>query len=462
VGEGRPLSARGPAPSPAGAASRPGSGTGAPRRAAASPGERWRDRLEAALQIAVTALRLFARNELTSHAAAVTFYFLLSAVPVVYLIVWISGTLLQLPALGEAVVSALAGIDERITLDQLRESGLLPDTAAHTAGGLSALAMLWASRQLLDAVQSAFRVIFVDAARRPAWQTWAVSLLLIPGTIAVIALLTIARAALDLLSGLGDFAWLAGWLPTLVTLAGNLLTPMILWALVVAAFSGLPARRPPTRLTLRIGLLCVLSFVVLRLVLAQFVHLDHYQGLYASLGTLILVLFWVFVVFLVFFFWAECLYATMHIDAIALEKLMLAAGGSGRPLSWLDRQLFGRRSRLNHRYGQSFAAGETILRAGEESTVAFFLDRGRVGLYRGEAIDPPGERLATVEAGQTFGEMAYLLQERRSATAVAETDVSLYVIPPALFEQLLALNPTLSRRIIETLCARLRQMNEAH
>lgn len=440
-----------------------------PARASAG----WRDGLEAVLQVLLTTLRLFARNELQNHAAAVAFYFLLSAVPVVFLILWITGSLLQAPSLGETFVGLLAGIDARIGIDTLRDIGLLPGAGAGTAGVLSLLAMAWASRNLLDALQAAFRVIHSDAARRPAWVDWGISLLLIPGAIAAVVLLAVGRALLDWLAAIGGEGWSAvagregwlaapggdGWLagsaPALAALAGDLLTLAIVWIAVVAAFSGLPSRRPPTGLTLRVALLCVLSFVALRVAFAQFVQLDHYQGVYASLGTLVFVLFWVFAVFLVLLFWAQCLYAAQHLDAIALEKLVLSAKGEH---NWLDRRLFGRHSRLDRKYGRAFGQGETIVRQGDDSQVAFYLAGGRIGLFR-EAADGTRNRLASVEAGEIFGEMAWLLKERRSATAVAETEVAIYRIPPSLFEELLALNPKLARRVIETLSERLRQMS---
>lgn len=404
----------------------------------------------------MTSIRLFLKNELENHAAAVAFYFLLSVVPVVFIVLWITGSVLQSPSLSEHFVAMLAGIDPRLSLESLRAAGLLPDAAAGTVGGLSLLAMWWASRQMLLAVQAAFRVINADAQPRAAYLDWIVSFLLIPGAILVIAAVSLGRQLVGFLATLPGGRWLADTAPGLADLVSNGLTLAIVWLIVVAAFSGLPPRRPPTRIVVRVSVLCVLSLVGLRVLFASFVSLDRYQGLYASLGTLIFVLFWVFVVFLVFFFWAQCLYAATHLDAIALEKLMLSAGGER---GWLDRLLFGRKSRLTRKYGQHFAAGEVIVREGEESSVAFYLDEGRVGLYREGGNGRPRERLAAIEAGNTFGEMAYLLKERRSATAIAETEVALYVIPPTLFEELLALNARLSRRIIESLAERLRNMN---
>ncbi len=62
-----------------------------------------------------------------------------------------------------------------------------------------------------------------------------------------------------------------------------------------------------------------------------------------------------------------------------------------------------------------------------------------------------------IQECEIFGEMAYLLEESRTATAKAETDTILMVITPDIFEELLLVNRTVSRDVIQTLSNRLRK-----
>jgi len=55
--------------------------------------------------------------------------------------------------------------------------------------------------------------------------------------------------------------------------------------------------------------------------------------------------------------------------------------------------------------------------------------------------------------------MAYLLKEKRTASVIAETEVTALVLPPAMLEELMRYSAPLSRRIIGTLCQRLQHMN---
>ena len=73
-------------------------------------------------------------------------------------------------------------------------------------------------------------------------------------------------------------------------------------------------------------------------------------------------------------------------------------------------------------------------------------------------MDGIEKKIATIRAGEILGEMAYLLKERRTATAVAETESVLLFITPDNFEELLLSNRSVSREVIQLLSSRLRKM----
>jgi len=54
--------------------------------------------------------------------------------------------------------------------------------------------------------------------------------------------------------------------------------------------------------------------------------------------------------------------------------------------------------------------------------------------------------------------MAYLLNEKRTATIVAQTEITVLALPPQILEELMNHSAPLSRRIIDTLCQRLQNM----
>jgi CRP-like cAMP-binding protein len=64
---------------------------------------------------------------------------------------------------------------------------------------------------------------------------------------------------------------------------------------------------------------------------------------------------------------------------------------------------------------------EPVIRVNEPPDGVYFIDVGRVAI-----VDDSGRQLATLKAGDVFGEMAYFAKSRvRSATVVALTDLVL-------------------------------------
>lgn len=62
-----------------------------------------------------------------------------------------------------------------------------------------------------------------------------------------------------------------------------------------------------------------------------------------------------------------------------------------------------------------------------------------------------------LEPGDSFGEMALLDHEGRSATATADTDVTLATIPEWNFKPFLKEHPEVAYRLLQTLSRRIRQ-----
>ncbi len=84
----------------------------------------------------------------------------------------------------------------------------------------------------------------------------------------------------------------------------------------------------------------------------------------------------------------------------------------------------------------------------------FVLVDGRVSVW------PNGGRVATVEKGGFFGEMSLLSGLTRSATVVADTDLTLLVLSRAEFHSLIETAPPVAAAIIRELSLRLHRTME--
>lgn len=96
-------------------------------------------------------------------------------------------------------------------------------------------------------------------------------------------------------------------------------------------------------------------------------------------------------------------------------------------------------------------AGETIFRQGDVGDALYMIHEGEVDIVVGDASSAGG-KLARLGAAQSFGEMALLTKEPRTATAVAVTDCSLLRISKEDFDELIGKSHKL-RRAVEDLTA---------
>ena len=99
-----------------------------------------------------------------------------------------------------------------------------------------------------------------------------------------------------------------------------------------------------------------------------------------------------------------------------------------------------------------FAAGDTIVRKGEPADRIYFLVDGEVSVLTDLAS---GEltRLSTLSRGMTFGELAAVSREARSADVRADAAAACFALPVATFERLGESHPDIKLVLLENLLA---------
>lgn len=101
----------------------------------------------------------------------------------------------------------------------------------------------------------------------------------------------------------------------------------------------------------------------------------------------------------------------------------------------------------------------TLFNEGDEGTFMGIIHSGRVSVFKADSDDRPVQ-VATLKKDKTFGEMAVLDGERRSATCVAATPCSLLTLSRESLERMMDECPRIAARVIRaiaiTLSRRLR------
>jgi CRP/FNR family cyclic AMP-dependent transcriptional regulator len=108
---------------------------------------------------------------------------------------------------------------------------------------------------------------------------------------------------------------------------------------------------------------------------------------------------------------------------------------------------------------QHLTAGETLFQKGDDGNALFGIRRGQIRIETG-AADGTRLTLNFQGAGDLFGEIAVLDGQKRSADAVAAEATELFVLRREDLLAYLEREPKVAIRLIELLCARLRQVSE--
>ncbi len=108
---------------------------------------------------------------------------------------------------------------------------------------------------------------------------------------------------------------------------------------------------------------------------------------------------------------------------------------------------------LFQRFGKEFPRGTVLFRDGDPGKEMFVVQSGKVNITK--TVRDTEKILATLGAGEFFGEMAILNNKPRSAGAVMAEDGKLLVIDPRTFEAMIRGNVEIAVRLIKKLSDRL-------
>ena len=103
---------------------------------------------------------------------------------------------------------------------------------------------------------------------------------------------------------------------------------------------------------------------------------------------------------------------------------------------------------------QQFAAGEELIRQGDDADNVFIIVEGYAEAY----VD--GHRVGDVCKDEIFGAMAVFTGEKRSATVIASEPCTVMVIPKEQFIALMHSNPKIAHSLIESLARRITLLNQ--
>ncbi len=250
-------------------------------------------------------------------AAAVSYYALFSLFPLTLLAVSIFGIVIRDPGIQDVVLAAIIGflpIQDQSIANSLRNVAELGPTLT----AVSAVGSIWSAGALSGALRSSLNVVFEVQAGRPWFRAKLIDYVFLPiialplvGGIVVTTLWRIAQVEFGQVLGVVrspvsfSFFWNAGALaiPLALTFVAFLLTYWLL-----------PNRHPRFRYIWPGALLAAVAFEALKVGFAAYLeHFASFNLIYGSLGSVIVLLFWVYLTANIVIFGGEVAAEVPHV-----------------------------------------------------------------------------------------------------------------------------------------------------
>lgn len=408
------------------------------------------------LQKIILSINLFLKNELLNHAGAAAFFFLLSVTPIfLLLLLSFDHYLISYPYVSDNFFVFLKNVNENLDKDLLIKFGLL-NVKTTAIGVFGLLNLLWAGRWILTSIHRGLRIAFPAETISTPIVIKILSFFILSILLLISVLVTFVSIGFnffqffipDNLIGQTFFQFL---LPAI----RRFLPFLIAFLVIFLTYRFVPVKKPTTVSSLIGAVWCALAIILLQMLFSRFFSITQFNVIYGVLGSLILMVLWVHFCFVLFFFFAEYVFVSDKIDVLVLERMYFFRLRQDIKGKKVERFLFRHPKRIFEKYARRYKPGEILFREGDRGTDIYFIYSGSIGISR--TIDGVEHKLATLKEGEVFGEMAYLLNESRTATAIAETESVIIVIIPDIFEELLQADNIFSRNVIQLLTNRLRK-----
>lgn len=243
-------------------------------------------------------VRRFFETDLLTHAAALSFYTLLSLAPLLVVLLWITASLYPTAQLElSQQIGALVGSDARKVVDTVIANAEHQPNVGSLAGVWGTLLLFIGATAVFARLQTALNLIFhSDAQHLSGILAWLRKRVLSFGVVLSLGFLLLV--SMTLTTALQVFF---ARLPAIVPVLGNLLT-LAIYALAFGfLYHYLPDRRVRWRQALLGGVITAGLFVLGRWLIGLYITQAAPGSAYGSMGALVLLLVWMYYAAAVFF-----------------------------------------------------------------------------------------------------------------------------------------------------------------
>ena len=399
------------------------------------------------------ALGNFRSNGDTNLAAAIALYAILSAIPLFILTIVVAGYIfMSYPHIQADIIEAIRAFHPYFSQNLLSQLGQL-ESKRHLLGWAGVLSLVWLSAMIFNSIDMSLNIIF----RSPKKRNFLISKLLAISMIPLGWIVAGASVGISYMVAMLVGQPIEVQVGSAISLTGTMaiiLRYLIPYLITVLFFSMLYRVIPTIKIPLTVAIAGGAIFALLVEIAKQYftwylANQARYNVIFGSLEAVVILAVWTFYVALILLFCAEMMSSYLRRDLLLLERAILKKHKASMKI---DERLF-------KKFGRFYKKDSIVFNEGDSGHEMFYVLSGRVCL---EKVSCQVKKvLAEMEAGQYFGEMAALIDIRRSATARALEDSHLAVITGDTFGSLVRESREVGVHMLKEFSRRLKNSNMA-
>lgn len=292
------------------------------------------------------------------RASALTFYTVLSLVPVMALAFAVAKGFGLQQTLEKEVLAQFPG-QEAVILQMIEYArALLDQTKGGLLAGVGVAVLIWTAIKVLNNIEKSFNAIWANTTPRSMGKKFSdyLSIMLVGPLLLILSGSATVLVATQV-TAIANKIFFLGWLSPIIMTGLQLLPYLLVWVLFSFIYGFMPNTRVPVASCLFGGVLAGTAFKLLQLAYLFFqVGVSRYNAIYGSFAALPLFLIWMQLSWLVVLFGAELAYAHQNVDNYELEP-------DSRNISDFLKRIYG--LYVAHLLVKTFKGGEPPLTAGQ-------------------------------------------------------------------------------------------------
>jgi membrane protein len=400
----------------------------------------------------VDAVINFDKNGNANQAAAIALYSILSFIPMFILtIIMVNQILGAFPHIQHEMLEGVKKITPYFSGPLLDQLGGIEEKK-HVLGWVGIITLIWFSSMIFGAIETAMGLIFHSHERRNYLTSKLLAIAMIPAAWAVAVASIVITYVVALLAKQPLLAEIA--FQNFPMIKGVFFQYAIPFSVTVLFFTILYKVIPTGKIPLGIAVTGGAIFSALMEIAKHFfawyvANYTRYNVIFGSLETVVILVVWVFYIALILLFCAELMASFMRRDLILLHKAFFTPGKK-----WLAMD-----ERLFHKFGRMYPKNAYVFQEGDAGKEMYYILSGRIQLEK--TLGATKKVLTDMGPGNYFGEIAALIEAKRTASAKASEDTELAVIDGDTFRNLLRESDDASLFMLKEFSRRIKKSNEA-